>query len=343
MKSIQRIKKEKTSSIKRSVAILAVTALLLSACNSKKAALTENSNSTTPDTFKTSDQNQTKILDKDTAKADNEKAKTEAKTKSHEKASEKRKEIVDEALTTLRETKIALKALDEGKSKEALAALEKATGKLEIILARNPELALAPVDVEMKVYDLYGSLDTIKSAKKAIEENLKSGQLQVARNLLNKLVSETVISTINLPLASYPEALKKAAKLIDDGKTDEAKETLQTAINTLVVTDIVIPIPVVKAKKFLKEAEKLAEEKKRTEDQEKHLSDLLTAADTEIQFAEELGYGKKKDFSDFHKEIKEIRAKTSGGKSGAGFFDKIKRFINSMTKDSQQKVDEGKK
>lgn len=67
--------------------------------------------------------------------------------KASDQAAEKRKKIMADAVTAVNETKKALKLLDEKKTDEALAALERATGKLELILARDPELALAPVDV----------------------------------------------------------------------------------------------------------------------------------------------------------------------------------------------------
>jgi len=54
-----------------------------------------------------------------------------------DQTAEKRKALFEEATTAIRETKNALKALDEKKTKEALAALERASGKLTIILGRE--------------------------------------------------------------------------------------------------------------------------------------------------------------------------------------------------------------
>ncbi len=252
-----------------------------------------------------------------------------------DQTAEKRKEIVNEAVTALRETHNALKALDEEKSKEALSALEKATGKLEIILARDPTLALAPTGVTAVTQNVLGSLKAVKDARKDAKNMLDDGKVQEARRLLRGLASETVISTTNIPLATYPLAIKSAAKLIDEGKTEEAKNVLQTALNTMVITQKVIPLPVVSAEALLAEAETLAENKERTEDENQRLSGLLEAAEVEIKFAQALGYGQKKDFERFYDEIGAIQEKTSGGKSGVGFFDKIKGFMGSMTTDSQ--------
>lgn len=263
--------------------------------------------------------------------------KTDTKKEMAQKTTDKRKEIVQEAVSSLRETQDALKFLDEGKNKEALAALERATGKLEIVLARDPKVALVPVDVKAVTSDIYGSLDAIKTARQQAEKFIKEGKLQDARRILQNFSSETVISTANLPVATYPAALKKAARLIDENKAGEAKEVLQTALNTLVVTDVVVPLPVLRAQVSLGKADEIAKMKTRSANQNKQLTDLINTADQEIKEAEALGYGKKEDFDSFHKQIDAIRQKTANGKSGIGFFDQIKAYMDSMAKNSQHK------
>lgn len=253
-----------------------------------------------------------------------------------DQTAEKRKRITTEAISALNETHNALKALDDGKSNDALAALERATGKLEIILAREPELALAPTGVGAVTYDVIADVDKVKEVRKEAENLLEDGQVQKARRMLEGLASETVISVTNLPLTTYPAAIKEAAKLIDDGKTEDAKRVLQTALNTLVVTDTIIPLPVVTAEELLKEAETLAEKADRKEDDNKRLSTLLADARKELEFAQALGYGSKQDFKNLYEQLDQIEDKTKGGKSGKGFFDKIKGFLKDTVKSSQR-------
>jgi hypothetical protein len=59
----------------------------------------------------------------------------------------------------------------------------------------------------------------------------------VLRDELAKLASELQVTKVELPLATFPEAMKSAAALIDKGKTDEAKVVLYTALNTLVISE----------------------------------------------------------------------------------------------------------
>ena len=252
-----------------------------------------------------------------------------------DKTAEKRKEIVSEAVSALDDTRTALKALDDNDGKKALSILQGVTGKLEIILARDPSLKLVPAGVTTVTYGVIATPEEIRKMRNQAEDLLNEGKTQEARRLLQMLASETDINTSNIPLATYPAAIKQAAKLIDEGKMEDAKSVLQTALNTVVVTQTIVPVPVVAAQVMLKEAENLAENKERKDEDNKRLTELLNGAQTSIKMAQELGYGQKKDFENFYEEIDKIRDKTSDGKSGTGFFDVIKDYMTSMTKDSQ--------
>lgn len=253
-----------------------------------------------------------------------------------EQLAEKRKQINAEALAAITETQNALKAMDDGNKKEALAALEHATGKLELILAREPKIALAPTSVSGATISVIGDTEKLKTIRKEAAKLLDNGQVQAARHLLSGYASETVISVANIPFATYPAAIKQAAKLVDEGKTDEAKSVLQTALNTLVISNTVIPLPVVSSEAMLREAETLSENTKRTDAENKRLNELLTAAYGQLKLAEVLGYGTKADFKGLYDQLYEIKSKTSGGKSGSGFFAKIKTSLSDLIKSNQQ-------
>lgn len=250
--------------------------------------------------------------------------------KATEQAAEKRKKITADAIAAVAETKNALKLLDEKKADEALAALERVTGKLELILARDPKLALAPVDVEVITFDLIAKLDTIKAVIKEAEDYLEDGEVQKARPLVANLASEIQIRTTSIPLATYPGAIKAVAPLIDAGKVDEAKVALQAALNTLVVTTDVIPLPVLRAETLLRNAEALAENKERTDKDNKTLANQLAEARNQLKMAELLGYGNKKAFKPMYEQIDQIEEKTADGKSGKGWFDKIKQQLSDL-------------
>lgn len=250
---------------------------------------------------------------------------------------EKRKALFEEAVAAINETKKALRLLDKEKNQEALAALEKASGKLTIILAREPELALAPADVDVLTTDILIDIEAVRDLREEIEEALDEGRIQQARHMIRNLASETVISVTKIPLETYPDAIKKAVRLIDEDKIEKARLTLQTALNTLVVTDTIIPLPVMQAKDMLKEAETLAEKADRSKEENKRLRDLLQNARRELEFAQALGYGSQEDCKNLFQQLDKIEKKAKGGRSGTGFFEKIKEYLQDAMESSQKK------
>ena len=255
---------------------------------------------------------------------------SQVESKQAEKATQLRKKLLAEAALAIDDTKKALAFLDKKNSKEALAALERVTGKLELIISREPGLALAPIDMNVAVQDLLADPDTVKVVLKEARDLLGDGEVQKARPLLANLSSEMVFSTINIPLATYPQAIKAVARLIDENKLNEAKTALEAALSTLVVTDVIIPLPVVRAELLLKEAEKLAEKSSRSEKDNESLSNQLSEARKQVRLAEVLGYGQKKTYKPIYEQIDQIEKKSRGGKSGRGWFDNIKKKVSEL-------------
>jgi hypothetical protein len=242
----------------------------------------------------------------------------------------KREEIIQEAKSAMQETENALTALDSNKQKDALSALEKATGKLEIILAREPKLALAPMDIDVTKHDVEMTLESIQKIREKTEQLFKDGEIQKARQILNTLGSELVISEANIPLATYPDALKNVSSLIDKGDNKEAKEALIQALNTVVITNHIIPLPILRAEKMLKEAESVAEKENRSSTGNESLAVLIKNARYQLKMAETLGYGDKKDYPALYEQLKGIEKKTEKGKFGKGFFADIKNSLADM-------------
>lgn len=241
---------------------------------------------------------------------------------------ERRKEILADARTAIEATETAVRALDEDDPKAALEALERATGKLELILVRDPTLSLAPVDINIATYDLLASPNTVKAIIHDAENYLEDGEIQLARPLVAGLASEIVISSTSIPLATYPAAIKAITPLIDEGKLDEARDALHAALNTLVVTkEEVIPLPVLRARQLLENAESLAENSERNEQDNESLSDMLSAARKQLKMAELLGYGTKKSFKPMYEQLDMVEDKAASGKSGTGWFDKLKQQL----------------
>lgn len=260
------------------------------------------------------------------------------------KIEEKRKALLADATSALEQTRDALKALDDGDSDAALEALAVATGKLQSVVARDPDLALAPVEVHLVQRDLLGDVDAIKEIREEIEDLVDDGKLQQARPLMRDFASEIVVETANLPLATYPDAILKATAEIDKGETEKAKLTLATALSTLVITEESIALPVLRAQLLIDAAEdalgpddgataETEAAETASADAEKGEeaataepltpSEYVEAARRQLEIAEALGYGDEDDFEELHDNLDELDEKIDAQHDAGNIFDKI--------------------
>ncbi|GJL51343.1 MAG: hypothetical protein NPIRA01_25700 [Nitrospirales bacterium] len=275
---------------------------------------------------------------------------SDVESKGKEEVTSKRKALVKEALTALSETKKALKALEDNRPKDALKALAEVTGQLEIVVSRDPNLAFVPIDVEVTSHDIYADLETINKAKEEAEDLLEGGNVQEARVLLAGLASELVMNTINIPLATYPDAIKAVVPLIDQGKIEEAKAALQAALQTLVVTNtLTIPLPILRAEALVQKANELTEKLENPElrdtqksgetdaankaEDEKSQEELILVqlqnARKQLEMAEALGYGVKENrYKEFQESIENIEKKVRGKESTKGIFASLKQSLS---------------
>lgn len=251
-----------------------------------------------------------------------------------QKLAERRKAMMKEAHAALDETNAALRALDDGKTDEALDALARATGKLELLVARDPELALAPVDVDVVTHDIYGTPEAIRGARDRAAELLEDGEVQEARALLSGLASEIVIVVTNLPLATYPAAIKEISPLIDDGHIEEAKTALRAVLDTLVVTQQSIALPVLRARAMLDEAETLVAKDDPSEADEERIAELVKDAREQLEMAELLGYGEEEEHETFREQIAELQKKIRSDEETGGIFARLRKSLDGFQESS---------
>ncbi|ALF55287.1 hypothetical protein ACX27_24645 [Nostoc piscinale CENA21] len=247
-----------------------------------------------------------------------------------------------DAIAALEETRNAINAIDQGNTQEALQALERATGKLDILLARYPELALVPVSTQITIIDLaprdFDLIEPIRDeAKRAVnEEDFPTG-----RALLHNLVSEIRTSTVNLPLETYPDAMKESARLLHQGRNDEARAVMQLALSTLVVTEQSRPIPLINALTELAAAMALAAQGQDQQNQDQQNRDqvlrLLEDARTQLKLARELGYARRDpEYKELDRAIRDIerqiRAKEKTESPFAKLREKFFSFFNRVSR-----------
>jgi tetratricopeptide (TPR) repeat protein len=240
--------------------------------------------------------------------------------------------LIEEAVNALALTQKVLIELNNHNIEGAIKTLEDAIGKLEVVLANKNAPKLLPVDNKVIAIEYAGDLETLKKSVEKVKELINDGKLQDARLLLNTLQSQINILTVSIPLITYPDALKLAAKYLHEGKVAEAAVILETALSTLVEEKVVIPLPILKAEGLIKAASVIA--KKDKEQALKHLEQ----AKRELAIAETLGYISESDttykmLATAIEEIeKEIKGKNEAEKLFEALIEKIKEFKEKAVK-----------
>jgi len=228
--------------------------------------------------------------------------------------------LIKEAIKALKYTQDAYIYLKNNKTTKAQESLKKAIGELTVVLNSPKAPYLLPVDVRVSAFEYVGGIKNISKQITTAKVALAKHNLPLTRNILNTLKSELDIESINIPLATYPDAIKLAIKYINENKIKEAQDVIAMALNTLVTTDTVIPIPIVKANELVIAASKIAHKDK------KQTIKYLEEAKKQLKLAELLGYTSKSDttYKILKESIEKIENKINANKNTDSFFEDLK-------------------
>jgi hypothetical protein len=311
-----------------SMSLLLGFCLLLAACrdmkkNSNTAVATRQENQSQPPAGFESDRKQAE-----------QQARPEVEEQRKQSEEDAKKELDQDAQTAISQTRKAVDAIGQNKTDEAISAIEQATGKINVLLARNPSTALIPVDLGVEVIDMapqdtQAIIEIGQDASRALDDK----NYPTARALLYRLMSEIRVRTFDLPLATYPDALKEAARLLDQKQPDQAKNVLLTALNTLVVVDRVTPLPLLLARDAINQAQAKSQQDKKT------AQALLETAKSQAERARELGYaGKDQEYTALNNQISALEKQLKGNGDVTAAFSKLKDKLSAFLKrQSEQK------
>ncbi|MEO6422550.1 MAG: YfdX family protein [Candidatus Nitrotoga sp.] len=238
-----------------------------------------------------------------------------------------REALLVEAMTAHEEMLKAIVSLQKKDKDAAYKSLTEAAGKLDVVLARDPNLKLAVINVHSYSRDLEVTSAVVKDTVFRAYTQLTEGHIQQARALLDPMVSEIRVSTDSLPMETYPHAIKLASKEINDGKLKEAEQLLLDTLDTIITKENIIPLPPVKAEMAVLEAERLIKidaSKNRT-----HAVDLLNQAKQHLKVGKLLGYG---DYKDINDEIAAAQSKINAGTPDTSLFSRLKEFFHKIGK-----------
>jgi hypothetical protein len=237
------------------------------------------------------------------------------------------KTLDKEAIAAIEQAAQAIDSITAGKRADALKAIEEATGKVNIVLARNPELALIPVSAEALIIDTAPrDIDDIEKLTDAVDAAISLDDLPTARALLGALRSEVRVRTYNLPLGIYPTALQQAARLLDKN-SQAASIALLAALNSLVTIDQVTPLPLLVAQEAINQAQASAQKDKN------EAQKVLETAEFELNRATALGYGAQDpEYAALTEDISKLKKQLKGSEDSTSAFSKLKARLEAFLK-----------
>ncbi len=245
--------------------------------------------------------------------------------------------VVKEALEAVTQTNNAINLIHTGHVKKAETAIKMALDNTKILLEKNPGIDLFPVDESVNIHDLITTIPQVNQTVKAAKEEMTRGDYQEAAGLLNNLKSEMDIVTVNLPLSTYPGGLKQALSLFSKNKPQQAGQVLLGMMNSLVVNQVVLPLPILRAQVMMAESRNLFSRK---EDKSKVMN-LLENANYQLKLAQALGYGNfDKEYADISKDIANVKNSVKNGNASQDIFEKLMKktenFKNRLIESSKK-------
>ncbi len=225
---------------------------------------------------------------------------------------------------------------EDGKEKQALSALEKAVGQFETITAARPELSLVPIQSDVVVSELVTTPTMVKRNVQLAIDLLKDHKVIAARALLEPMQDDMVATSIYLPMATYPEAIKLATKALVEGKKEESLAIIAQALTTFVVKESVIPLGLIRAQVLIKEAAKLDKEKDKAK-----IKTLLNRAKDELEVARLLGYTDDEGlaYEDLSDQLSTLRKEIDGKNLVEKMYEKLAAsFKKLIDKEAEQKA-----
>jgi hypothetical protein len=242
------------------------------------------------------------------------------------------KSLDQDAIAAIAKTQVAIDAIASNKTDKALQAIEQATGKINVLLARNPASAFIPVSVHVEVIDAAPhDSKIIKALAQQVSTTVAAKDYPAARVVLDALTSEIRVRTYSLSLAAYPDALKEAVRLLDQKKNDDASNVLLTALNTLLVVDRVTPLPLVLAREALNAAQAKSQNDKAA------AQTLVQTAKSEIERAKELGYAAQApEYAALSADISSLEKQLKGKSDASSVFAKLEDKLSGFLKRQSQ-------
>jgi hypothetical protein len=221
----------------------------------------------------------------------------------------------------------AMDALEKGDTKAATVSLKAATKLFDTAIKNNPKLKLVPVDVAVDVTDHAITLTQAEKIKKDAMQLLQKDRTQEAIDLLMLLRNQITMDTAYLPMEFYPVATKTALQALKSGKSAKtALAILLDGVDTIVHTQITIPVSLLIAQEAIETAQHLT-----PKDKEK-AGKLFDLAKEQLELAHVEGYlaDSSAAYKSLMDELAKLTTKVKAGNAVAGDYENSKTGCSAL-------------
>lgn len=241
------------------------------------------------------------------------------------RASSERK-IVQEAVAIMDGINRLITVLQYGSLQDATALLDTLIRKTDEV-SKKYNLQKLPISVAVFLYLGVEDPDTAQKLVAEAKRYLKRNEIPAARDVLNLLRNEIVVSTVVVPADVLKHSLALTKSLIERGQIKEAIDALNLMLASVETVETVFPKPIFDAYYLMATVDEVQKK------DQKLALELLKVVKRKVRLAYVLGYIGKKEYGSLLKQVKEIEKMI---KSGKGTTERIASLRKEMERSKGQ-------
>ncbi len=217
------------------------------------------------------------------------------------------KQVVQEAVAIMNGISRLITTLQYGSLQDATALLDTLIRKTDE-MAERYKMEKVPISATVFLFLGVEDPDTARNLVKEAKTYLKRNEIPAARDVLNLLRNEIVVSTVVVPVDVLKHSLALTKSLLEKGRVKEAIDALNLMLGSVETVETVFPKPIFDAYHIMATVSDIQEK-----DRELAL-ELLKVVRRKIDLAYVLGYIDRKEYGLLMKQVKEVERAIKSGK-----------------------------
>lgn len=217
------------------------------------------------------------------------------------------KQVIREAVAIMDGISRLITTLQYGSLKDATALLDTLIKKTDE-MDKKYKMERVPISVTVFLFLGVEDPDTARKLVKEAKNYLKRNNIPAARDVLDMLRNEIVVSTVVVPVDVLKHSLALTKSLLEKGRVKEAIDALNLMLGSVETVETVFPKPIFDAYYLMATVSDVQEK-----DRELAL-ELLKVVRRKIELAYVLGYIDRKEYGLLMKQVKEVERAIRSGK-----------------------------